>query len=154
VIARTPALNWLDMLGRRSAVPSPGGTHQPPGPPALTGSRRRIRLACGVPRNHGDPTRLPGSLEAALAGARFASRATARIFPGAMDQPPGPPARAGRLTARSYARWRSLRLAMPLAVAQTIPLSQGAGTSRPPLDIPHGEPGTPAFTPPIPALRE
>jgi hypothetical protein len=31
VIARTPALNWLDMLGRRRA--SPGDTHQSPGPP-------------------------------------------------------------------------------------------------------------------------
>jgi hypothetical protein len=86
VIARTPALNWLDMLGRVS----PGDTHQSPGPPALTGALRSIRLAGGAPRDHGTPPRLAGSLEAALAAARYASRATRRILPGGTRQSPGP----------------------------------------------------------------
>ena len=40
VIARTPALNWLDMLGRVS----PGNTNQSPGPPAAADARPSIRL--------------------------------------------------------------------------------------------------------------
>jgi UDP-GlcNAc:undecaprenyl-phosphate/decaprenyl-phosphate GlcNAc-1-phosphate transferase len=34
VIARTPALNWLDMLGRRAALSSPPGPPSPPSTPA------------------------------------------------------------------------------------------------------------------------
>jgi UDP-N-acetylmuramyl pentapeptide phosphotransferase/UDP-N-acetylglucosamine-1-phosphate transferase len=113
VIARTPALNWLDMLGR---VP-PGDTNQSPGSPAVTGALRSIRLSGGTPRDHGSPPRLPGSLEAALAAARSASRATRRVLPGDTNQSPGPPAVTdARPSIRLLTRWRSLRRAGSLSV--------------------------------------
>jgi putative Mn2+ efflux pump MntP len=65
----------LAAVGVYQLCASLGGQHQPSGPPAVTASRRRIRLAGRVPRNHGDPPQLTGSLEAPLADARFASRA-------------------------------------------------------------------------------
>jgi len=71
----------LAAVGVYQLCASPGGKRQPPGPPAVSASRHRIRLAGRAPRNHGDPPQLPGSPEAPLADARFASRATGRSSP-------------------------------------------------------------------------